>query len=209
MNRWRYSFVGGAVVAGAGVAALLLGLPGVGAEGGPPGVVAVHAVDYAYQGVPQTLPAGEVRFSFTNDSKNEAHQMELFRINDGVNESFDQILAEDEAQQKKEEQQDQQNGQGGQPGGQSGQQAQQAGQPQAQPGGGQGAQNPPANQNPPPPKMTFFADTGAAPGDGAKLDLIGKLPPGRYGMVCFLPVNGDEANGPHWKKGMKAEFTVK
>jgi len=187
MNRWRYSFMGGAVVAGAGVAALLLGLPGVGAVGGPP-VVAVHAVDYAYQGVPQTLPTGEVRFSFTNDSKNEAHQMELFRINDGVNESFDQILAEDDAQQKKEQQQNQPNGQGGQ----------------------QGAQNPPANQSPPPPpKMTFFADTGAGPGEAARMDLIGKLPPGRYGMVCFLPVNGNDANGPHYKKGMKAEFTVK
>jgi len=191
MNRWRYSFVGGTVVAGVGVAALLLGLPRVGAEGGPP-VVNVHAVDYAYQGVPQTLPSGEVRFSFTNDSKNEAHQMELFRINDGVNESFDQILAEDEAQQKKEQQQNQQ--QQNQPNGQGGQ---------------QGTQNPPANQTPPPPKMTFFADTGADPGSAAKMDLIGKLPPGRYGMVCFLPVNGDEANGPHYKKGMKAEFTVK
>jgi len=195
MNRWRYSFVGGAVVAGIGVTALLLGLPGVGAEGGP-AVVAVHAVDYAYKGVPQTLPTGEVRFSFTNDSQNEAHQMELFRINDGVNESFDQILAEDEAEQKKEQQQNQQNGQNGQGA-------------QANQGGQQGAQNPPANQNPPPPKMTFFADTGADPGSASKMDLIGKLPPGRYGMVCFLPVNGDEANGPHYKKGMKAEFTVK
>jgi hypothetical protein len=193
MNRWRYSFVGGAVVAGAGVAALLVGLPRVGAEGGPP-VVAVHAVDYAYQGVPQTLPTGEVRFSFTNDSKTEAHQMELFRINDGVNESFDQILADDEAQQKKDEQQNQQNQQNGQ-GSQGSQPA---------------AQNPPANQSPPPPpKMTFFADTGADPGGAARMDLIGKLPPGRYGMVCFLPVNGDDANGPMYKKGMKAEFTVK
>jgi hypothetical protein len=190
MNRWRYSFVGGAAVAGAGVAALLLGLPGVRAAGGSP-VVAVHAVDYAYQGVPQSLPSGEVRFSFTNDSKNEAHQMELFRINEGVNESFDQILAEDEAQQKKDQQQNQQN------------------QPNAQ-GGQQGAQNPPANQSqPPPPKMTFFADTGAGPGEAARMDLIGKLPAGRYGIVCFLPVNGDDANGPHYKKGMKAEFTVK
>jgi len=190
MNRWRYPFVAGAVVAGAGVAALLLGLPGVGAAGGPP-VVAVHGVDYAFQGVPQTLPTGDVRFSFTNDSKNEAHQMQIFRINDGVNESFDQILAEDEAQQKQQDQQDQQNQQNGQ-------------------NGQQGAKNPPANQSPPPPpKMAFFAESGAGPGEAAKMDLIGKLPPGRYGMVCFLPVNGDDANGPHYKKGMKTEFTVK
>jgi hypothetical protein len=186
MNRWRYSFAGGAAVAAAGVAALLLGLPGVHAEGGPP-VVAVHATDYSYQGVPTTLPAGEARFSFTNDSKTEGHEMELFRINDGVSESFDQILAEDEARQNQQNQQGQAGGQGGQPGGQT----------------------PSTTQNPPPPpKMTYFASTGSGPGAGAKMDLIGKLPAGRYGVVCFLPVNGDDANGPHYKKGMKAEFTV-
>jgi len=186
MNRLRYSFAGGAVLAGAGVAALLLGLPGVHAEGGP-AVVAVHATDYAYQGVPGTLPAGEARFSFTNDSKTEGHEMELFRINDGVSEPFNQILAEDEAQQNQQDQQGQAGGQGGQTGGQS----------------------PPTTQAPPPPpKMSFFASTGSGPGGAAKMDLIGKLPAGHYGMVCFLPVNGDDANGPHWKKGMKAEFTV-
>ena len=172
MNKRRLSFVAGAVVAGTGVAALLLGLPGVQAEGGSP-AVAVHAVDDAYQGVPGSVAAGEVRFSFTNDSKAEGHEMQLYRINDGVNESFDQILAEDEARQQ------------------------------------QNSQNPPANDNAPAPKMTFFASTGAGPGDRAKMDLIGKLPAGKYGMVCFLPVNGDDANGPHYKKGMKAEFTVK
>jgi len=177
MNKRRLSFLGGAVVAGVGVAALLLQLPGVEAEGGSP-VVAVHAVDYSYRGVPASLPAGEVRLSFTNDSQKEPHELQLYRINDGVNESFDQILADDEAQQK---QPDQSNG-----------------------------QSTSTTQNPPPaPKMTFFASTGAGPGDTAKMDLIGKLPAGRYGMVCYLPVNGDDANGPHYKKGMKAEFTVK
>jgi hypothetical protein len=188
MNKRRLSFVGGAMVAGAGVAALLLGLPRVEAEGGSP-VVALHAVDYAYHGVPASLPAGEVRFSFTDDSKTEPHEMQLYRINDGVNESFDQLLADDEAQQQKQ-QQNQQSGQAA--GGQQG-----------------GTQNPPANDNPPAPKMTFFASTGAGPGNAAKMDLIGKLPAGRYGMVCYLPVSGDDANGPHYKKGMKAEFTVK
>ena len=181
MNRWRYSFAGGALVAGVGVAALLLGLPGVQAQGGP---VGVHAVDYGYQGVPGTLPAGETRFSFTNDSQAESHEMTLFRINDGVTESFDQILAEDEAQQNAE---------------------------QSQQGGGQqgGGQQPPANQNPPPaPKMSFFASTGSSPGQTAKMDLIGTLPAGRYGLVCFLPAANDEAGTPHYKKGMKAEFTV-
>ena len=192
MNQRRMSFVAGAVVAGVGVAALLLGLPGVEAEGGS-ATMALHAVDYSYQGVPASLPAGEVRISFANDSKNEAHEMQLYRINDGVNESFDQILADDEAQNQ--------------------QQQQQQNQQQNQAGGGQGGQNgqtPPSTQNPPPaPKMTFFASTGAGPGDSAKMDLIGKLPAGRYGMVCYLPVNGDDAQGPHYKKGMKAEFTVK
>jgi hypothetical protein len=172
-------------VAGAGVAALLLGLPGVKAEGGSP-VVAVHATDYAYQGVPATLPAGEARFSFTNDSKAEGHEMELFRINDGVTDSFDQILAADEAQRNQADQQaDKQGGQQG------------------------GNQSPPTTQSPPPPpKMTYFASTGSGPGAAARMDLIGNLPAGRYGMVCFIPVNGDDANGPHYKKGMKAEFTV-
>jgi uncharacterized cupredoxin-like copper-binding protein len=178
MNKVRY-FAAGAVVAGAGMAALLLGLPGVQAEGG--GVVAVHAVDYAYQGVPGTLSAGETRFSFTNDSKAEGHEMSLFRINDGVSESFDQILAEDEAQKNQDQGQ-----QGGQPGG----------------------QNPPAEKAPPPPKMTFFGGTGAGTGQSAKMDLIGNLPAGRYGMVCFLPVANDQAGTPHYKKGMKAQFTV-
>ena len=192
MNKWRYSFVGGALVAGVGVAALLLGLPGVQASAG---LVAVHAVDYGYQGVPGTLTAGETRFSFTNDSQAESHEMTLFRINDGVRESFDQILAEDEAQQNRD--------QASQPSG---------GQPSGgQPSGGQqgGGQNPPANQSPPPaPKMSFFASTGSAPGQSAKMDLIGNLPAGRYGMACFLPVANDEAGTPHYKKGMKAEFTV-
>ena len=57
--------------------------------------------------------------------------------------------------------------------------------------------------------MTFYAGTGSGPGSAPKMDLIGKLPAGRYGVVCYLPVNGDDANGPMYKKGMKAEFTVK
>jgi hypothetical protein len=176
MNKWRYSFAGGALVAGVGVAALLLGLPGVQAQGGP---VGVRAVDYGYQGLPGTLPAGETRFSFTNGSQAESHEMSIFRINDGVTESFEQILAEDEAQQK----------------------AAQSNQ--------QGGQQPQAEQSPPPaPKMSFFASTGSAPGQSAKMDLIGNLPAGRYGLVCFLPVENDQAGTPHYKKGMKAEFTV-
>jgi uncharacterized cupredoxin-like copper-binding protein len=186
MNK-RYSFAAGAVAAGVGVSALLLGLPGVQAEGG---IVAVHASDSAYSGVPGSLPAGETRFSFTNDSKTEGHELSIFRINDGVSQSFDQILAEDEAQQKKQ-------GEAQQGGAQQG----------GQQGGQKGGQNPPAEQAPPAPKMTFFGGTGAGPGESAKLDLIGNLPAGKYGVACFIPSN-DEAGTPHYKKGMKAEFTV-
>ena len=178
MNKRLFSFLGGAVAAGVAVAALLLGLSGVEAEGG---VVAVHAGDYAYKGVPGTLPAGETRISFANDSESEAHQMDLFRMNDGVKESFDQILAEDEVRQN------------------------QADQPPAPDG-----QEPSAELAPPTaPKMTFFAGTGAGPGQSAKMDLIGNLPAGRYAVVCFLPASTDEAGAPHYQKGMKAEFTVK
>lgn len=172
MNK-RYSFLAGAVVAGVGVAALLLGLPGVQAEGG---VVAVHATDSGFQGVPATLSAGEARFSFTNDSRTAAHEMTLFRINDGVKDSFEQILAEDEAQEK-----------------------QQAEARQAE------AQQ--EEQAPPPAKMTYFGSSGAGPGESSKLDLIGNLPPGRYGIASFVPA--DEAGTPDYKKGLKAEFTVK
>ncbi len=183
MSKWRYSFAAGAVLGAAGVAALLLGLPGVQAEGGPP-VVAVRGSDYAYQGVPGTVKAGETRFSFTNTSQSDGHELSLFRINDGVSQSFDQILAEDEAQ---------------------------ATQPAPDQAAGQpDMQNPPAEETPPPPaKMTFFGGTGAGPGEASRMDLIGRLPAGRYGIVCFLPVAGDEAGTAHYKKGMKTEFTVR
>jgi hypothetical protein len=162
MNKVRYGFVAGAVVAAVAVTVSLFGLPGVHADG----VVAVHATDSGYQGVPGTLPAGEARFSFTNDSKSQDHEMSLFRINDGVNESFEQILAEDEAQQKKD-----------------------------------------ADQNQPPPKMTYFGGNGAGPGESARMDLIGNLPAGRYGIASFIPA--DESGTADYKKGLKAEFTVK
>jgi uncharacterized cupredoxin-like copper-binding protein len=191
MNK-RYSFAGGIVLGAAGVAALLLGLPRVEANGDVPKVT-VKAVDYAYQDLPGMLKAGEIRFSFTNNSQAEAHEMTLFRINDGISESFEQILAEDEARQSQASQPEQ-------PGG-----AQASG---GQPGGS--GQNAPAEQNPPPaPKMTFFASTGSAPGESARMDLIGNVPAGRYGMVCFLPVADDTTGTPHYKKGMKAEFTVR
>lgn len=176
----RFSFAAGAVVAAVAVGALLLGLPGVKAEGG---IVAVHATDSGYQGVPGTLKAGEIRFSFTNDSRTQAHEMNLFRIDDGVTQTFEQILAEDEmrASQPAPEQ-------GGQAGG--------------------AGQEPPAAEQAPPPRMTFFGATGAGPGESARMDLVGNLPPGRYGLASFIP-SDDGAGTPGYKKGLKAEFTVR
>lgn len=167
----RISFVAGALAAAVAVGALLVGQTGVRADG----VVAVHATDSGYKGVPAELKAGETRFSFTNDSQNSVHEMSLFRINDGVNNSFEQILAAEEAQEKQ--------------------------------GDAQQGQNPPAEQAPPPPKMTYFGSTGADPGQSAKMDMIGNLPPGRYGVASFVPA--DEQGTPDHKKGLKAEFTVK
>jgi hypothetical protein len=56
--------------------------------------------------------------------------------------------------------------------------------------------------------MTYYASTGAGAGAAAKMDLIGNLPAGRYAMICFIPVSGDNADTPHYKKGMKAEVAV-
>ena len=176
MSKWRYSFGAGAMVGAVGVAALLFGLPGVQAGGGAP-VVAVRASDMKYDGVPGTVKAGETRFSVTNESEAEAHELSLFRINDGVKESFEQILTEDEARLNEE-----------------------TAEPQVE----QATPEAP----PPAPRMTFFGTTGAGPGESARMDLIGELPAGRYGIVCFIPAS-DDAGTPHWKQGMKAEFTVR
>ncbi|MDQ4149819.1 MAG: hypothetical protein M3164_07525 [Actinomycetota bacterium] len=61
----------------------------------------VTAVEYGYGGVPKTLPPGPTSFQFENKGK-ERHEMVVFRKNDGVKESFDQLLTmpEQEAQGK-------------------------------------------------------------------------------------------------------------
>jgi hypothetical protein len=55
--------------------------------------------------------------------------------------------------------------------------------------------------------MTYFGSSGAGPGESSKMDLIGNLSPGRYGIASFVPA--DEAGTPDYKKGLKAELTVK
>lgn len=48
--------------------------------------------------------------------------------------------------------------------------------------------------------------TFAEPGDdGYK---VVDLEPGRYGVICFIPVGGKEGAPPHFTRGMLAEFTV-
>ncbi len=52
----------------------------------------VKAVNYAYQGLPATLPAGTVRIEMENTS-DEAHEIVVLNRKPGVTETYDQILA--------------------------------------------------------------------------------------------------------------------
>jgi uncharacterized cupredoxin-like copper-binding protein len=57
--------------------------------------------DYSFQGLEDTYSAGPVSFDVTNEGK-ELHEFILLRKNDGVTETFDQLLElpEDQAEQK-------------------------------------------------------------------------------------------------------------
>ena len=56
--------------------------------------VDVNAVDYAFEGVPETIEAGTVAFALTNSTENdEEHEMVIFSKADGVTESFEDLLA--------------------------------------------------------------------------------------------------------------------
>ena len=63
--------------------------------------IAVSGVDYAFSGLPASLPAGRTTFAFTNNGA-EIHEMVVFRINDDVIETVDELLAlpEEEALSK-------------------------------------------------------------------------------------------------------------
>jgi hypothetical protein len=56
--------------------------------------VPVTAIDYEYQGVPATLPAGVAKFKMTNAAPKEGHMMAVFKVRPG-NETMDinKILA--------------------------------------------------------------------------------------------------------------------
>jgi plastocyanin len=54
-------------------------------------VVEVVGVEYAYEGLPTSVPVGTT-LTFTNDGA-EVHEMALSRIADGVTESFEELMA--------------------------------------------------------------------------------------------------------------------
>lgn len=61
----------------------------------------VTAVNYAFEGLPDELPAGVTNFEFSNDAE-ELHELILVRKNDGVTETAQELLAlpEEEAMSK-------------------------------------------------------------------------------------------------------------
>ena len=98
-------------------------------------IYTVRAVDYAFEDVPDTIEAGIVGFDLENDGR-EVHEMVLFRINDDVDLSIQELteLPEEESQSMVE----------------------------------------------------FVTVAFAAPGES---DItFHDLRPGRYGMLCFIPL---------------------
>jgi len=59
--------------------------------------VDVTGVDYAFEGIPESLPAGPTSFSFTNDGSEE-HEMIVFRKADGETRTIEELLALPEAE---------------------------------------------------------------------------------------------------------------
>ena len=55
-------------------------------------VLEVEAVDYAFEGLPDSVPAG-TKLSLVNTSEVEAHELVAFRIPDGENRSVEELLA--------------------------------------------------------------------------------------------------------------------
>lgn len=59
--------------------------------------VDVTAVDYTFEGLPETIEAGTVGFKLTNEGA-EPHVIVMFRVNDGDTTSLDELLALPEEQ---------------------------------------------------------------------------------------------------------------
>jgi len=64
--------------------------------------VPVTAIDYEYQGLPATLPAGFTKFKMTNNAPKEGHMLAIFKVRPG-NEStpIDKLLALPDKQAEK------------------------------------------------------------------------------------------------------------
>lgn len=63
--------------------------------------VETTGVDYGFEGLPETIEGGRVAILFTNEGE-EAHEIAVMRRNDGVTESFEDLLAlpEEQAMEK-------------------------------------------------------------------------------------------------------------
>lgn len=60
----------------------------------PSEVLEVSGIDYGFEGIPDEIDAGRVAIRFTNDTTHdEAHEMVLFRRNDGVDDPIEDLLA--------------------------------------------------------------------------------------------------------------------
>lgn len=130
--------------------------------------VDITAVEYAFQGLPETVSTGPTAVYLRNEGQ-EFHEAVMFRINDDVTQSVEELLAlpQEEAQTMTE----------------------------------------------------FVGATFAAPGS-ASATSIELTEPGRYAVVCFVPVGmtpealeamgpEEEPQGPpHFTQGMFQEFTV-
>ncbi|HEX2294292.1 MAG TPA: hypothetical protein VHN37_03185 [Actinomycetota bacterium] len=123
--------------------------------------VPVTAVDYAFEGVPETMPAGNTAFVFSNEGE-EVHEMIMVRYKDPSTTIEDLMkLSDQEAQQV----------------------------------------------------LDFLGASFGPP--GATDTEVKQLTPGKYALVCFVPVGSTspkaarKADGPpHVARGMSAEFTV-
>lgn len=116
----------------------------------------VTGVDYGYEGIPRTVDAGRVGFTFTNGTTHELpHEMVLMKRNPGTDETAHELLMlpRDEQQQK----------------------LTMAG--------------------------VVFVDH-----PGAHASALLDVTPGRYVVLCMIPMGEDETGPTHAMSGMVAEF---
>lgn len=64
-------------------------------------IIPVTGVDFAFDGLPDTVPAGPVSFEFTNDG-DAAHEMAVFKLGEGVD--LDELLAAEQEPTEEEAQ---------------------------------------------------------------------------------------------------------